>query len=113
MIKILKLVTGEELVGDVNRVQSTITISKPFMITMARDPANPSGDMQLALFPYVPYVKDHKLQIDEKSIIWMTEIVDSMVQDYERAIDSLKITEVAPENKEQQFTTFANITKTI
>lgn len=113
MIKILKLVTGEELVGDVNRVQSTITISKPFMITMARDPANPSGDMQLALFPYVPYVKDHKLQINEKNIIWMTELVDSMVKDYNNALESLKITEVVPENKEQQFTTFANITKTI
>lgn len=112
MIKILKLVTGEELVGDVTRLQDTLTIHKPFMVTMARDPSNPAGDMQLALFPYVPYVKDHKLQLDEKSIVWMTDLVDSMVKDYNNALESLKITEVVPEKKEQ-FTTFANITKTI
>jgi hypothetical protein len=112
MIKILKLVTGEELVGDVSRIQDTVTISKPFAITMARDPVNPGGDMQLALFPYVPYVKEHKLHLDEKSIVWMTDLVDSMVKDYNNALESLKITEVVPEKKEQ-FTTFANITKTI
>jgi hypothetical protein len=112
MIKILKLVTGEELVGDVSRMQDTVTISKPFMITMARDPVNPGGDMQLALFPYVPYVKEHKLHLDEKSIVWMTDLVDSMVKDYNNALESLKITDVVPEKKEQ-FTTFANITKTI
>ena len=112
MIKILKLVTGEELIGDVTRLQDTLTIHKPFMVTMARDPANPGGDMQLALFPYVPYVKDHKLQLDEKSTVWMTDLVDSMVKDYNNALESLKINEVVPENKEQ-FTTFANITKTI
>jgi hypothetical protein len=112
MIKILKLVTGEELVGEVSRIQDTVTISKPFMITMARDPVNPGGDMQLALFPYVPYVKEHKLHLDEKSIVWMTDLVDSMVKDYNNALESLKITEVVPEKKEQ-FTTFANITKTI
>jgi len=112
MIKILKLVTGEELVGDVSRMQDTVTISKPFMITMARDPVNPGGDMQLALFPYVPYVKDHKLHMDEKSIVWMTDLVESMEKDYNNALQSLKITEVVPEKKEQ-FTTFANITKTI
>lgn len=112
MIRILKLITGEELVGDVSTLVDTLTVRKPFMITMARNPTDPAGDMQLALFPYVPYVKDHTIELDKKSIVWMSELVDSMVKDYNNALETLKITEVVPEKKEQ-FTTFANITKNI
>ena len=48
-VKILKLLTGEELVADVKVLDDVVTLDKPFLLTMAKDPNDPNGEMQLAL----------------------------------------------------------------
>jgi hypothetical protein len=93
--KILKLISGEELIADVVIGKEEITVQKPFHLSMARDPKNPEGDLQLALFPYSPYVIKHTLHINKNKIIWMEDAHDSMIKDYARAIASLQITDVA------------------
>ena len=95
MVKILKLLSGEELIADVVVGREEVTIQKPFHLSMARDPKNPEGDLQLALFPYSPYVVNHTLHINKNNVIWMEEPHDSMIKDYARALASLKITDVA------------------
>jgi hypothetical protein len=94
--KILKLISGEELIADVAVGREEVTVQKPFHLSMARDPEKPDGDLQLALFPYSPYIVDHTLHINKNNIIWMEEAHDSMIKDYARAIASLKITDVKP-----------------
>jgi hypothetical protein len=95
-VKILKLLTGEELVADVKVLDDVVTLDKPFLLTMAKDPNDPTGEMQLALFPYAPYVKDHIIQVDVKHLIWFAELPDTMIKDYKNALVSLKITDVNP-----------------
>ena len=47
-VKILKLLTGEELVADVKVLDGVVTLNKPFLLRMANDPNDPKGEMQLA-----------------------------------------------------------------
>ena len=88
-IKILKLKTGEELVADITVHGHEYALVKPFMLQMARDPRGQSQEMQLALFPYAPYTKDHTVRIRQESIIWFEDLPDSMIRDYHTAVSNL------------------------
>jgi hypothetical protein len=109
-IKILKLITNEELVADIVVRGSSVTLSKPFLLTMAKNPENPSGELQLALFPYVPYVKDHTIDVDISNIIWEAELPEGMIKDYLNALKMLSITDVSPKPPSTNFTNPVNIT---
>ena len=91
-IKILKLRTGEELVADITVKGDSFTLVKPFMLQMARDPRGQGDQMQLALFPYAPYTKDHTIHVVKHNVIWFEELPDSMIRDYNTALVNLSVT---------------------
>jgi hypothetical protein len=90
-IKILKLVTGEELVADITFKAPIYKLVKPFALQMARDPNNENGQMQLALFPYAPYTKDHTVNIKQENVIWFEALPESMIKDYNTALVNLSV----------------------
>jgi len=92
--KILKLISGEEIVADITVGKEEYTVHKPFHLSMARDPIKPDGDLQLALFPYAPYVQDHTLHISKSHVVWIEDSHASMIKDYARALSALSITDV-------------------
>jgi hypothetical protein len=93
MIKILKLQTGEELVADMTMETASIKLVQPFILTMSpnREPGF-EKEMTLALFPYAPYVVKHTIEVDASKVIWIAELPDSMIADYNRALTSLNVT---------------------
>ena len=90
-IKILKLVSGEELVADITFNAPIYKLVKPFALQMARDPNNESGPLQLALFPYAPYTKDHTLHIKQENVVWFEGLPESMIKDYNTALVNLSV----------------------
>ena len=92
MIKILKLQTGEELVADMTMDMSSIKLVRPFVLTMApnREPGF-EQEMTLALFPYAPYVVNHTIEVDAAKVMWVAELPESMIADYNRALTSLSV----------------------
>jgi len=90
-IKILKLRTGEELVADITVKGDSFTLVKPFMLQMARDPRGQGNEMQLALFPYAPYTKDHIIHVGKHNVIWFEELPESMIKDYNTALVNLSV----------------------
>jgi hypothetical protein len=93
MIKILKLQTGEELVADMTMETASIKLVQPFILTMSpnREPGF-EKEMTLALFPYAPYVVKHTIEVDASKVIWIAELPDSMIADYNRALENLNVT---------------------
>ena len=85
-IKILKLKTGEEIVADITVHGYEYTLVKPFVLQMA--PSN-NDQMQLALFPYAPYTKDHTIRVQQENIIWIEELPELMIKDYNTALANL------------------------
>ena len=97
-IKILKLRSGEEIVADITVEGTEFTLVKPFMLQMARDPRGQSDQMQLALFPYAPYTKDHTVHVTKDNVVWFEELPESMIKDYKTALVNLSIKAMNPEN---------------
>jgi hypothetical protein len=84
MIKILKLVTGEELLGDADEVANQlnqIKFVKPCIIQLVPSRSNPE-QVGIALIPYASYAKDHTIMIDKDSVVWEQEPVDEIRNQY-------------------------------
>lgn len=84
MIKILKLVTGEELLGDADEVANQlnqIKFVKPCIIQLVPSRSNPE-QVGIALIPYASYAKDHTIMIDKDSVVWEQEPVNEIRNQY-------------------------------
>lgn len=82
MIKILKLVTGEEILGEVEDETFTkITLKNPCALHMVPSRSNPD-QVGMALVPYASYTKEHKITVTMRSIIWEQEPVDELRNQY-------------------------------
>ena len=78
-IKIIKLVSNEELIGDWNRETNTIT-DPVIMIPVAKD--------QLGFQPWVPYAEEESMVIKEQHIIVVLTPDMKLQNEYNRVYGS-------------------------
>lgn len=84
MIKILKLVTGEELIGDADEVANQlnqIKFAKPCVVQLVPSRSN-AEQVGMALIPYASYTKDHTIMVDKDAVVWEQEPVDEIRNQY-------------------------------
>ena len=87
MIKILKLLTGEEIIGEVDIMTDKVIISKPCQLQLVPSRANPDQPM-MALFPYASYTKNHKITVFTSTISWIEEPVAELYNQYNSVFGS-------------------------
>jgi len=87
MIKIVKLITGEELIADVTGGDITLTLSKPCVLQMVPSRQNPDQPM-MGMFPYAPYTEDHSIDVDVVKIVWDANPVKELYNQYNSAFGS-------------------------
>lgn len=80
-VKIVKLISGEELIGDVFVHEITATIKQPCVIQMVPGRTDPNNPM-LALIPYAMYTMNHSVDVDVDKIIWEEEPVKELYNQY-------------------------------
>jgi hypothetical protein len=78
MIKIIKLTTGEEIMGDVNE---DYAIREPAILQMVPSRTDPNK-AAMALIPYSPYSKNNRLELNAEHIIWESEPVEELYNQY-------------------------------
>ena len=81
MIKILKLSTGEEIIGDVTSADITFVIKNACVLQMMPTRSDPSKAM-MALIPYCSHVKNSILEISIQHIVWDGEPVEELYNQY-------------------------------
>jgi len=82
MIKILKLVTGEEILGEVEEtLTAQIKFSTPCILQIVPSRNNPD-QIGMALLPYASYAKDQTIFIDKNAIVWEQEPIDELRNQY-------------------------------
>lgn len=86
MIKITKLITGEELIGDVEEKDTSISIKQPcaVQIMVTRENMSPA----MSLMPYAFYTQGHEVAIEKKNIIWVAEPVKEVYNQYNKLFGS-------------------------
>jgi hypothetical protein len=87
MIKIVKLITGEELIADVTGGDITITLNKPCVLQVVPSRQNPDQPM-MGMFPYAPYTEDHSIDVDVDKIVWDAKPVKELYNQYNSAFGS-------------------------
>ncbi len=88
MIKVLKLVTSEEIVGDVEqREDGKYVVNRPYAIMLISDRSIPEQH-SMALIPYCSYVYKHFIEIDPNRIVWMQDLEPTIRQQYEELVSS-------------------------
>lgn len=81
MIKIVKLISGEELVGDVTMDATKLNINTPAMIQLMPHRTDPNQFM-VGLIPYAQYTKSHAVEMDRSHILWVEEPVEDLYNNY-------------------------------
>lgn len=96
MIKILKLTTSEEVVGEIVESEDTITIKQPCAIMLVASKSTPDQH-QMALIPYAGYTKDHSITLNRDKIVWEAELADEVFNQYNAIFGSgIQIVSSAP-----------------
>lgn len=81
MIKIVKLITGEELIGNVDRNSDFVIINKPCILQIVPSRNNPEQPM-MALIPYASYCEKHRVTISLDKVIWEESPVQELYNQY-------------------------------
>jgi hypothetical protein len=87
MIQILKLITGEEIIGDVSISNGEAKVSKPCLLQLVPSRSNPEQTM-MGLFPYAMYTEDHSIVLNQEHVIWMEKPVKDLYNQYNSAFGS-------------------------
>jgi hypothetical protein len=86
MIKVVKLITGEELIADVTGSE-ILTLSKPCAIQMVPSRQNPEQPM-MGMFPYAAFTEDHSIEVNRDRIVWSAKPVKELYNQYNSAFGS-------------------------
>lgn len=83
MIKIIKLLTGEELIGDLKIDDSlnTVVIDRPCYIQLVPSKSNPQ-EPAMALVPYAAYTANHNIVVKQSAIVWEAEPLKELYNRY-------------------------------
>lgn len=87
MIKIVKLVTGEELIADTEVDHNGITLKQPCAIQLMPSRGDPSQTM-MGLIPYASYTEDFKVTIHLDKVIWQEKPSKEIYNQYNSAFGS-------------------------
>lgn len=87
MVKIVKLITGEEIIGTVTHKDGKIILRDCAAIAQVPSRDAP-GQMGLGLVPYAAYTKNHSITVDESKIVWEEELVEEVYNQYNKVFGS-------------------------
>ena len=80
-IKIIRLSTGEDVIGDIEKKDDHIVVRKSFVL-IPRQMA-PGQPVQLVLSPWQPYTDDQEIVVDNSKVITMINPKPDINKNYE------------------------------
>lgn len=81
MIKVLKLSTGEEIIGDVSDKQGVMVIKNPCGMQLMPSRTDPNK-ATMGLFPIAQHIKTNTISVSADHIIYVGEPVDEIYNQY-------------------------------
>jgi len=86
MIKIVKLITGEELIADATVDHNGITLKQPCAIQLM--PGLAEGQTMMGLIPYASYTEDFQVTVSLDKVIWQEKPSKEIYNQYNSAFGS-------------------------
>jgi hypothetical protein len=80
-IKIIKLLTGEELIGDIEDKGLSYSVKNAVLIALVPSRNNPQQP-SIGLGPWLPYAENEPVMISKQSIVYEAKPVKEMINNY-------------------------------
>jgi hypothetical protein len=80
-IKIIKLTTGEELIGEIEDKGLSYTIKNSVVIALIPSRTNPQQP-SIGLAPWMPYAENEPIMISKQSIVYEAKPIKEMLNNY-------------------------------
>lgn len=87
MVLISKLITGEEVIGDVTDEGDSVKIKNPCAIAFVPSRDQP-GQQSLGLIPYAAYTKNHSVVVNKTHIVWQESLAPEVYNQYNMVFGS-------------------------
>lgn len=84
-IKVVKLVTGEELLASVTDYVETLKLEKPYVMVMG-----PEG---IGTMPFVPYAETDEITVEKQHVIVVLEPKASIKDSYSKMVGKIILNE--------------------
>lgn len=84
-VKVCKLITGEDVIADVELNHNGYTFNNPALIVVQQ---TQDGRVGAAFAPFAPYAKDNKVLIFKDYVIGEMEIDVKLINEYNRIFGS-------------------------
>ena len=84
-IKIIKLITGEEIIGDMSQTGDNVTVSGPATVHLV--PAE-GGRMTIAMIPFAPYAEENSFMFSLTHIMTAYTPGDDLRNQYNQRFGS-------------------------
>lgn len=81
MIYIMKLISGEELIAEVNEHEAGYDLKQPCVLQLVPSRANPDQPV-MALIPYAAYTESHKIFVSAAHVVWVSKPVEELYNQY-------------------------------
>ena len=95
MIKVLQLVTAQEIIGEVTDHADTFTVKNPATIHMV--PQQNGGSFGIGLIPFMPYLDGSEVSINKDKVVITAEPSVDMRNNYNKMFGSgIQIANVMP-----------------
>jgi hypothetical protein len=88
-VKVLKLITGEEVIARVSEENNLITLEKPMTLQMV--PPTSTGQVGFALVPWMKAAKNDKVTISIEHILVTDEASDQTEKNYLQVVTGLSL----------------------
>jgi hypothetical protein len=90
-VKLMRLSTGEDLIGDViEQSGDTVTIENPCIVYLSQNPNG--GPANLGMTRWMPYAENKEFVLDNKYIVTYANPVEELSKQYDQVFGSGLIT---------------------
>lgn len=87
MIRIVKLITTEEVVGDITDKGDYYLIDQPCAVIILPGQSS-MQEHRMGLLPYAGYTKNHKIEVKKTMIVWEAEPAEELYNNYNKIFGS-------------------------
>lgn len=85
-VKIVKLITGEELIASVSETSSSVSIAEAAVIILGANPLN--NQPKVSLMPWAMFTKTGVVTVDKRHIIYIEDPDEQLYNHYSRQFGS-------------------------
>ena len=83
-IKIIRIITGEDIIGDFSQGNGEVVVKKPYIIYPTSQP-KPGEAIKFGMFTYIPYAETEEINFKDDKIICVVEPKQDLLASYEQS----------------------------